>query len=104
MFRRPRDCDSNQIAVPHYAIGRVEINPASAWQIGLHPSMRRAAACDACIVAGNKDVSADEASGQAKRSRRFHHKHSKVPAASATALNGFVGALNALLAAPGVLE
>src|ERR1700684_2695959 len=104
MFRGPGDGDTNQVAVPHNTIGRIEIDPAGARQVSLHPSVSGTAARDACIVARNKDIPADEASGHAKRSRRFHHEDGEVPATSATALDCFVRALNALLDAPGVLE
>src|ERR1700730_18079365 len=60
MFRRPGDGDTNQVAAPHNTIRRIEINQASARQESLHPGVCRTAARDACIVARNKDITANE--------------------------------------------
>ena len=49
--------------------------------------------------AGNKDVSADETSGQSQRAHGFHHENREIPATAATALQRLAGALHAFLAA-----
>ena len=106
-----RTCSGDQatatrirLRLPTILIGRIEVNPAGARQVSLHPRVSCAAARDARIVAGNEDIPADEASGQAKGARRFHHKHGEVPATAATALERFVRALHALLTAPRIEE
>src|ERR1700758_1432133 len=102
MIGGPGDGDTNEIAIANNAIGRIKVNPARAGQVSLHPGVGRTAARKARIVAWNEDVSADEASGDAKRSRCFHHQNSEVAATAATALKCFVGRLYALLDAPAV--
>src|ERR1700730_1206798 len=104
MIRGPRGGDTNQVAIAHYTVGRIEVNPARARQVSLHPCVCCTATSDARIVARNEDIPADEASGHTKRSRRFHHKDGEVPAASSTALDCFVRTLYTLFAAPRVLE
>src|ERR1700681_2316118 len=104
MIRGPRGGDTNQVAIAHYTVGRSEVNPARARQVSLHPRVCCTATSDARIVARNEDVPADEASGQAKGSRCFHHKDGEVAAAAATALECLIRALYALSTAPHVYK
>src|ERR1700691_4166420 len=92
------------MAIPDNAIGRIEINPTAAGQIGLHPSVCGSAACDGRIAARNEDIPADETSGDAQGSRGFHHKDSEVPAASAADLDCLIRGLYTLFAAPRVAK
>src|SRR5580692_9901489 len=36
----PGDCDADQVAIPDNAVGWIEVDPAGARQIDLHPGMR----------------------------------------------------------------
>src|SRR5580658_3222818 len=61
----PSNGHSDEIAIADNAIGWIEIDPAGAWKIDLHPGVRCATALGAHVVrAGNENVPADEASGQ----------------------------------------
>ena len=44
LARIARDRDANEVAVADDAVGRIELDPAGARQIDLHPGMGRAAA------------------------------------------------------------
>src|ERR1700712_85610 len=51
------DCDTDEIAAADDAVGRIELDPAGARQIGLHPGMGGAAADIAMrAVAVNEQV------------------------------------------------
>src|ERR1700733_5467909 len=99
----PSHSHPDQIAIADNAVGWIEIDPAGAWKIDLHPGMRSTAAHYPRVVgAGNENVPADEASGQPQGARCLHHQHCEVPATAAACLQRFGRVLHSLLAAPGV--
>src|ERR1035441_9399275 len=55
----PRNGDANEITVAYDVVGRVEVDPAGAGQISLHPGVCGAATCEARIV-GHEDIPRSE--------------------------------------------
>ena len=52
----PRDGHSDQIAIADNAIGRIEIHPAGAWKIHLHPGVRVAASPSGHVIRAGNEV------------------------------------------------
>ncbi len=105
LLRIPCDGDADQVAIADDTVGRIEIDPASAGQVYLHPRVRCASAQNPTgFHARNEDVPAHETSRQAQGAHRFDHKNSKVPAATPTAFKCFTGTLYPLLRAAFVDE
>src|SRR5579862_4431964 len=101
----PSDRDTNQIAIADDAVGGIEVDPASAGQVRLHPRVGGSAAKRAArIGAWHVYVPADKASGQTQRTRALHHQNREIPATAAAALQRLVGTLHSLLTAAFIQE
>ena len=87
LARIARHRDTNEIAGADDAVGRIELDPAGARQIDLHPGMRRAAADIAMrAVAGDEEISGHEARGDAEPAQRLDHEQRIVTAGAGTGL------------------
>src|SRR5260370_14770695 len=76
LARIARHRDADEIAGADDAVGRIELDPARAWQIDLHPGMDRAAADIAMrAVAGDEDITGHETPGDAEPPHRLDQEH-----------------------------
>src|SRR6516164_4017721 len=92
------DRDSDQVAGACDAVGRIELDPAGARQIDLHPGMRRAAADMTLVVAG-EEIAGDEARGDAEPPQRLDHQKRIIAAGARARLQRVERMLRALLMA-----
>src|ERR1035438_7642718 len=103
LLGRPCNRDANQIPVADDTVGGVEIDPAGAGQIGLHPGMCGSAACEAGTV-GHEDIAADKPRRDTKRPGSFHHEDREIPATATPCAQRLLGSLHASLGAADVDE
>ena len=105
LARIARHRDADQVAGADDAVGRIELDPAGARQIDLHPGMGRAAADIAVrAVAGNEEIAGHEARGDAEPPQRLDHEQRIVAAAAGSGLQRIERMLGALLVALAVGE
>src|SRR5260370_38729637 len=87
LARIARHRHTNEVAGADNAVGRIELDPAGARQIDLHPGVGRAAADIAMrAIAGNGDVSRHEARGDAEPPQRLDHEQRVVAAGAGSRL------------------
>ena len=105
LARIARHRDADQIAGADDAVGRIELDPAGARQIDLHPGMGRAAADIAMrAVAGNEQIAGDEARGDAEPAQRLDHEQRIVAAGAGSGLQRVERMLGAVLVALAIGE
>src|SRR6202012_3193756 len=95
----------NQIASTDNAVSWIELDPARARQIDLHPCMGRTAPDIALPAPGlYEHIAPDETRGTAEPPQRFDHKKRIVAAASRARLQCIERMLGALLVPPPIGE
>ena len=105
LARIARHRHTDEVAGADDAVGRIELDPARARQIDLHPGMRRAAADIAMrAVAGNEEIAGDETRGDAEPPQRLDHEQRIVAAGAGPGLQRIERMLGALLVALAIGE
>ena len=98
LARIARHRDADEIAGADDAVGGIELDPAGARQIDLHPGMGRAAADIAMgAVAGDEQIARDEARGDAEPPQRLDHEQRVVAAGAGPGLQRVERMLGAVL-------
>src|SRR5215470_10272822 len=96
LARIARNSDADQVAAADDTVGRIELDPAGARQIDLHPGMRRAAAA-MIMTARQEQIAGDETRGDAEPPERLDHQKCVIAAGAGPALQRIERMLRALL-------
>src|ERR1700732_3197027 len=97
LARVMRDRDADEIPISDNATRRIEVDPARAGHIDLHPGVRVAAGDIVVIIVGQMQVSRDEPRGYSARAKRRYHKHGEVATTAAPEIERPDRSLDSLL-------
>src|SRR5215207_5583287 len=97
--------DADQVAIADDAVGGIELDPTSAGQVDLTPSVRGAPAQYGRLIAvRNIDIPRHETSRQSERANRLDHEQRQIPATSPPPLERDQGSERSALGAPRIAE
>src|ERR1700719_5217283 len=99
-----RDCDADEILISHHAARRIEVDPAGAGHVDLHPGVHVAADEIVVIIVGQMHISRDEPRRKSTGAQRSDHQDREIATAPAAEFKRPYRILNALLMPRDVLE
>src|SRR6476660_7371290 len=104
LARLAHDRNAHEVLIPDHAARWIEVDPAGAWNVDLHPSMCVAAGDIVVVVIAKMQISGNEPRGDSKRAQRRNHEHGKVATTTAPQLQGLSWTLCSLLVSRHMLE